>query len=59
MQAALPRKRVITPDGTVIQNGVSRPAGVCRAGSDPRDHDPNADPVERASEGYRRLTRRL
>lgn len=22
-------KRVITPDGTIIENGVSRPAGVC------------------------------
>ncbi|KQS75090.1 hypothetical protein ASG32_08305 [Methylobacterium sp. Leaf361] len=60
-------RQIITDDGTVIRNGVSRPfrprdAGTRRApptSVDPRERDPHSDPQDRSFLAFRAFARQL
>lgn len=60
-------RQIVTEDGTVIRNGISRPfvpsdAGTRRApptSADPRERDPHSDPRDRSYQAFRSFARRL
>lgn len=60
-------RQIVTDDGVVIRNGISRPfrpsdAGTRRApptSADPRERDPHSDPRDRSFQTFRALTRSL